>query len=113
MNRRIDQDVEEPFRDLEWYREDLGRWLEGEPLFNSSRCQREIIHSAISALGPNPYEEFCITCENRMGFAEGAYCTVVWNRKIEQWLPEWEHVYCHQAKREQQQNRAQFNSEVA
>ena len=103
MNRRFDQDVEEYHRHLEWYCEDRGIWLEGGPSIDAACNQSEIAQRAFAALGPNPYEDFCITCENRMGYVEGAYCTVVWYRKIEQWVPVWEHVYCHQANWEKNQ----------
>ena len=112
MHRRIDQDVEEYHRHLEWYCEDRGLWLEGGPSIDAACNQSEIAQCAFAALGPNPYEDFCITCENRMGYVEGAYCTVVWDREIEKWIPEWEHVYCRQANLEQKQIGAPSNNEV-
>ena len=103
MNRRFDQYVDEYHRHLEWYCEDRDLWLEGGPSIDAARNQREIAKCAFAGLGPNPYEDFCITCEHRMGYVEGAYCTVVWDRETEQWVPEWEHVYCHQANWEKNQ----------
>ena len=113
MNRRSVQYVEASHGALEWYREDLGIWLPSESSIGLPSGQREISRSAFAAFGPNPYNDFCITCGIRMGFVEGAYCEVVWDRKIKKWVPERQHVYCHQAKRAPKQNRVASNSEIA